>query len=291
MELELIDDLLSEDYTVTLIRVLLLLAVGLPLLGLIRRMTRKYVTRQFNVHYGLLIGKAVFYIGLAIIVTMALHDLGFSLGPLLGAAGIIGVALGFASQTSVSNIISGIFLIAEQSFVVGDIITVSGHTGIVLSIDTLSVKLRLFNNQFVRIPNETMIKTEVINITRFPIRRVDCNISVAYKEDLSRVRDILFDVANKNPTSLQEPEPLMIFDKFGSSSIDILFIAWAVKSDFLKLRNSLNMEIKQRFDEEGIEIPFPHVSLYKGSATEDIPIVMSDRKKMQNKENEESGSR
>ncbi|MEX0929232.1 MAG: mechanosensitive ion channel family protein [Balneolales bacterium] len=271
----LLEEILPEDYIATLVRVLLLFVIGLPLLAILRRIIRNYVTRKFNEHYGQLSAKMVFYSGFIIILIMVLHDLGFSLGPLLGAAGILGVALGFASQTSVSNIISGIFLIAEQSFVVGDVITVNANTGIVLSIDTLSVKIRLFNNQFVRIPNETMIKTEVINITRFPIRRVDCYISVAYKEDLGRVKEILFEVAENIPSALQEPEPLMIFDKFGSSSIDILFVAWAVKADFLLLLNALNMGIKQRFDEEGIEIPFPHISLYKGSATEAIPVAMN----------------
>ncbi|MEX2404517.1 MAG: mechanosensitive ion channel family protein [Balneolales bacterium] len=289
MELELIEEVLPQDYAITLVRVLLLFIIGLPALGLLRGLTRKYVTRQFNEHYGLLSGKVVFYTGVFIIVIMAMHDLGFSLAPLLGAAGVVGVAIGFASQTSVSNIISGLFLIAEQSFVVGDAITVNGNSGVVLSIDTLSVKIRLFNNQFMRIPNETMIKAEVINITRFPIRRVDCRISVAYKEDLSRVKDILFDVADKNPIALQEPGPLMIFDKFGSSSIDILFMAWAVKDDFLTLQNSLNMDIKQRFDDENIEMPFPHVSLYKGPATDAIPIVISEREKRQNTESEETG--
>ena len=160
----------------------------------------------------------------------------------------------------------------------------------VLSIDTLSVKVRLFNNQFLRIPNEMMIKNEVINITRFPLRRLECNISVAYKEDLNRVRGILFDVADKNAIALQEPEPLMIFDKFGSSSIDITFVAWSVKADFLKLRNSLNMEIKQRFDEEGIEIPFPHVSLYKGSETDPLPFILAEREKQHNGNDKEVNS-
>lgn len=260
-------------------RVIILIFVGLPLLGLFRRWIRNFFTKNYNLHYGMLAGRIVFYTGLALIFVMALHNLGFQLAPLLGAAGIIGVALGFASQTSVSNVISGLFLIAEQPFKIGDIITVSGTTGIVYSIDTLSVKLRMFNNQYVRIPNETMIKSEVTNISRFPLRRVDVNISVAYKEDLNRVREVLFDVAHKNPTALEHPEPLMIFDKFGNSSIDILFAAWAVREEFLKLRNSLNMDIKKRFDEEGIEIPFPHVSVYSGSVTKPLPLDVAFRNK------------
>lgn len=265
-------DFITEEQWMSIIRGIILLVLGIPLLSLLRGWVRRFITKNYNEHYGLLTGKVVFYLGLSLIFIMILHNFGFQLGPLLGAAGIIGVALGFASQTSISNVISGLFLIAEQPFKIGDIITVGGTTGIVYSIDTLSVKLRKFNNQYVRIPNEQLIKSEVTNITRFPIRRVDVNVSVAYKEDLNKVREVLFDVARNNPTALQNPEPLMIFEKFGSSSVDILFVAWAVREEFLKLRNSLNMEIKKRFDEEGIEIPFPHLSLYTGSSTKPLPL-------------------
>jgi len=268
---------ITEARILQLIRILVMLAIGLPLLFMIRRSLARYVSGHYNQHYGMLAGKVVFYTGLAILVIMVFNDLGFGLTPLLGAAGVVGIALGFASQTSVSNVISGIFLIAEQSFKVGDVISVNGNVGVVLSIDTLSVKLRMFDNRFLRVPNEAMIKSEFINITRFPIRRVDCNISVAYKEDLNRVRELLFDVAREIPYSLQEPAPLLIFDKYGSSSIDLLFVAWATREDFLKLRNGLNMGIKERFDREGIEIPFPHVSVYAGSASTPLPVeLLSD---------------
>ncbi|MDG5768018.1 mechanosensitive ion channel family protein [Balneolales bacterium ANBcel1] len=268
----LFEGYLTEARLLQLIRVLFLIVIGFFALIFIRRSLIRYVSKQYNAHYGMLVGKLVFYSGAVLLVIMVLHDLGFGLTPLLGAAGVVGLALGFASQTSISNVISGFFLIAEQSFKVGDVVSVSGNVGIVLSIDTLSVKLRMFDNRFLRVPNESMIKSEFINITRFPIRRVDCNISVAYKEDLKRVSEVLFDVAEKIPYSLQEPPPLLIFDKFGNSSIDILFVAWAAREDFLKLRNGLNMGIKERFDKEGIEIPFPHVSVYAGSASEPLPV-------------------
>ena len=191
---------------------------------------------------------------------------------LLGAAGILGLALGFASQTSISNIISGLFLVAEGPFIIGDVITVDNTTGVVLSIDTLSIKLRTFDNRFVRIPNETILKSQVINVTRFPIRRIDLKIGVAYKEDISRVRDILLDIACKNLLCLREPEPLVIFTGYGTSSIDILFAVWVEKTNWLKAKNSLMEKVKKRFDEEGIEIPFPHLSIYKGLATQAFPV-------------------
>ncbi len=266
----------TEEFWELSLKIALILVIGIPILLLFRRWARSFFTKKYAPHYGMLAGKLVFYTGLAILVVTIMGQLGLSLAPLLGAAGIVGIALGFASQTSVSNIISGLFLIAEQPFKVDDIITVNGTTGVVISVDVLSAKLRTFDNQFVRIPNETLIKTEVRNLTRFPIRRFNAKVSVAYKEDISRVREILLDVAEKNEHSLSEPQPLIVFEAFGASSIDLLFLVWAPVGEYLQLKNTLQEEIKARFDKDGIEIPFPHVSLYSGSATKAIPIEIAD---------------
>jgi small-conductance mechanosensitive channel len=266
------DFLLDEQFLKNALRIALFLLIGFPILLLLRSWARSYFSKRYAAHYGMLAGKIVLYVGLTIIVVTVMGQLGLSLAPLIGAAGIVGVALGFASQTSVSNIISGLFLIAEQPFKVDDVIVVSNTTGIVMSIDVLSVKLRTFDNQFVRIPNETIIKTEVTNLTRFPIRRFNARVSVAYKEDIARVREVLMDIAAKNDYALSEPQPLIVFSAFGASSIDLLFLVWAPSSEFLQLQNSLQEEIKIRFEKEGIEIPFPHVSLYSGSETKALPI-------------------
>lgn len=265
----------TEEFFQQLLTIALILVISLPILLLLRGWAKSFFTKKYAPHYGMLAGKVVFYTGLIIIAITIMGQLGLSLAPLLGAAGIVGVALGFASQTSVSNIISGLFLIAEQPFKVDDVITVNGTTGVVISIDVLSAKLRTFDNHFVRIPNETLIKTEVRNLTRFPIRRFNARISVAYKEDISRVREVLLEVAHKNEHALSEPEPIIVFDAFGASSIDLLFLVWAPSDEFLLLKDSLQGEIKARFDKEGIEIPFPHVSLYSGSATKAIPIEIA----------------
>lgn len=267
---------ISEEFLELSIKIALILIISLPVLLLLRRWARSFFTKKYASHYGMLAGKVVFYSGLTIIAITIMGQLGLSLAPLLGAAGIVGVALGFASQTSVSNIISGLFLIAEQPFKVDDLITVNGTTGVVISIDILSAKLRTFDNQFVRIPNETLIKTEVRNLTRFPIRRYNAAVSVAYKEDISQVREILMDVAEQNEHALSEPTPIIVFEAFGASSINLLFLVWAPVAEYLQLKNTLQEEIKARFDEEGIEIPFPHVSLYSGSATKPIPIEITD---------------
>ena len=264
--------LLSIENLQSLLRLGVLLFIGLPAIFVLSKWTRIYTTKKFSAQQGMIFSKLVLYIGIVIIAISILNDLGFKLSHLLGAAGIIGIAVGFASQTSVSNIISGLFLIAEKPFQVNDIITVGSFTGVVLSIDMLSVKIRTFNNKFIRIPNETIIKSEVINVTHFPIRRVDLNVGVAYKEDIGRVRKILLNIAQENPLCLNEPEPMIIFSGFGNSSIDLLFVVWAIKSDWLKLKNQMYEEIKKRFDQEGVEIPFPHLSFYTGAVTQPLPI-------------------
>ncbi len=255
-----------------LLRSALLLVVGIPGAWILSRWARGYATRLYNAQKGLITGKLVFYPLALVIIVSVLRELGFSLAPLLGAAGILGIALGFASQTSVSNIISGFFLLAEEPFRVGDVISVGDVIGAVLTIDMLSVKIRTFDNKMVRIPNETLVKSQVTTVTRFPIRRVDVKVGVAYKEDIGRVRRILLEVADANPLVLMEPEPLVIFQGYGSSSIDFLFAVWAKKESWLTVKNTITEDVKVRFDAEGIEIPFPHVSLYAGSVTEPFPV-------------------
>ena len=260
------------DTLTNVLHVVLLLIISIPLLLYIKRKVQKFVSNHYAEHYALLSGRLVYYTGMIIVLIQCINWLGFDITPILGAAGIVGVALGFASQTSVSNLISGVFLIAEQPSRIGDIITVNQTTGIVLSIDLMSVKMRTFDNKFVRIPNESLIKNQTINNTKFAVRRVDARIGVAYKEDVAKVRDILMEVAEKNPYALKEPEPLIIFDQFGASSVDLLFLVWTQTSTWLKLKNTLYEDVKAAFDRNDVEIPFPHVTVYTGEATKPFPI-------------------
>lgn len=167
---------------------------------------------------------------------------------------------------------------AERSFVIGDVIKVGNTVGEVLSIDLLSVKVRTFDNLFVRLPNEALIKSEVTTLTKFPIRRLDMKIGVAYKENIAKVKDVLEKVAFDNPLCLEEPKPLYIFLGFEDSSLSLQFSVWAKRESFLELKNSMYEQIKNAFDEENIEIPFPHLSLYTGNNTEPFPINITKDK-------------
>jgi small-conductance mechanosensitive channel len=122
------------------------------------------------------------------------------------------------------------------------------------------------------VPNETIPNTEVKTLTRFPIRRVDLQLGVAYKEDLNKVRHLLLTVADKNPLCLAEPGPLFIFQGFDDSALAIQFSVWVRREEWLTLKTNLQLEIKTAFDQAGIEIPFPHRTLYTGSITDPFPI-------------------
>ncbi|MBE0649621.1 MAG: mechanosensitive ion channel family protein [Bacteroidales bacterium] len=265
---------------VILLRAAIFLIVGVAVTLWLGKFIKKQVGKRYSPHVGLLASRFFIYTFLSLIIISFLKTLGFEVSALLGTAGVIGIAIGFASQTSVSNIISGLFLIGERPFELNDIVSVNDNTGVVISIDLLSIKLRTFDNRFVRIPNEMLIKTPFTNVTRFPIRRIDLKIGVAYKEDLKKVRAVLMEIAKNEPDCLNYPEPMAVFNDFGDSSLDLLFYVWSTKQNWVKVKNSLMDAIKERFDEEGIEIPFPHVSVYTGSVTGPMPvkIVEEDKK-------------
>lgn len=269
----------SSERPWMIVRALIMVVIGLVIARLASSAISKITDKKIDKHRTMLLKRGSYYLILALFFITALHQLGFRLNVLLGAAGVFSVAIGFASQTSASNLVSGLFLVAERPFTVGDTIRVGTTTGEVLSIDPLSVKLRTFDNLFVRIPNESLIKSEVTTLTRFPIRRADLLMGVAYKEELKKVREILDKVADKNPLCLEEPKPRYIFLGFGESSLDIQYSVWAKRENFIDLKNSIYEEIKDAFDEQGIEIPFPHRTLYTGSVTDPFPIKNTDEQR------------
>ncbi len=271
-------DSINPGTVAAVMRALILLAIGLLVASLASRLTRRLTRDHFSIHSQTLFRRIVFYGLLGLFIASAMRELGFSLAVIMGAAGVLTVAIGFASQTTASNLISGLFLIGERSFQIGDTIRVGGTTGEVLSIDALSVKLRTFDNLFVRIPNETLIKSEVTTLSRFPIRRLDLQLGVAYKENIETVREVLMKVADTNTLCLDDPAPLFIFTGFGDSALEIQFSVWAKRENFLALRNGIAAEIKAAFDEARIEIPFPHRSIYVGEVTKPFPVMMVEER-------------
>ena len=256
------------------LRPIVWMALGLFLATVLGRLAERLGQQRLTRHQRVLFRRLVFYTILGVAVALALQQSGFQIGVLLGAAGILTVALGFASQTSASNVISGLFLLAERPFELGHFIEVDNVRGEVVGIDLLSVKLRSLDNLYIRVPNETLIKTRVTNFTRFPVRRLDLPIGVAYGEDLERVRGVLLTLVDANPDCMEEPEPFVHLMQFGASSVDLQLSFWVLGADLRQVRSDVLLAVKAAFDREGIEIPFPHTTLYAGQHSEPIPVAI-----------------
>lgn len=248
---------LSPDVVTKGLRVVVTAALGLLLVRLLAVVTQRYVMRKSTLQRRMIVRKIIGYSGFVLVLLAVLGELGVKLTALLGAAGIVGIAVGFASQTSVSNIISGLFLISEKPFSLGDVIRIGTTTGIIQSIDLLSIKIRTFDNLFVRIPNSQLLTSEVTNITRFPIRRMDLSFQVDYGQDLAHVHKVLTEIARDNPWSLDEPEPVILFQEFKESGIEVLLGLWFAKDDFVRMKNSVMMDVTQRFEVEGVRFAHP----------------------------------
>lgn len=256
-----LSDIFTTEILTRALWIVLTIVIGFSLVRLLAVLIERHIMKRSNPQRRMITRKVISYSGFVIVGMILLRELGVEITALLGAAGIVGIAVGFASQTSVSNIVSGLFLISEKPFSVGDVIKVGSVTGIIQSIDLLSIKIRTFDNLFIRIPNEKILTSEVTNVTRFPIRRMDIVLQVSYREELGRVMEVLTDIARRNPLCLDEPEPLIMFTEFKESGIEILVGLWFGKNDFLSLKNSIMKDIAVRFSAEGIRFASPRRSL------------------------------
>ncbi|WP_296277661.1 mechanosensitive ion channel family protein [uncultured Acinetobacter sp.] len=243
---------------------LILCFVGFVLARVVSNTFIRTIGARFNAHQRLVWRRGIFYFIFLLFVIASLKEAGFKLSVFLGAAGILTVALGFASQTSASNLISGLFLIGEGSFEVGDTIQLTlirGHIieGEVISIDLLSVKLLTLDNVYVRLPNEQLIRAPVHNLSKFPIRRLPIIVPINFDEDINKVREVLIDIANAYPLVLADPKPHVTVSAFGESSIEILFALWCKQDNYLQVKDEIHEFIRNRFVENKIEIAVPKI--------------------------------
>ncbi|MEI6839655.1 MAG: mechanosensitive ion channel family protein [Methanomicrobiales archaeon] len=179
------------------------------------------------------------------------------LSGLLVAGGIIAVIIGFASQSVVSNLVSGIFLILERPVKIGDNVSIGDVSGNVEHIQVLSTIIRTFEGIYVRVPNEKVFTSNITNFVSNVARRFDYKIGIGYREDANRAILIIQDVIAEEPFALKNPEPSVFVDKLGDSTVDIIIRIWAPSKEWYDLKTSLLLKIKSTLEANGIEIPYP----------------------------------
>lgn len=232
---------------------LLFVVVGIVLASLTSRVIQRINEKRAETQQFIILRKALFVLILLLFIAGALQQVGFKLSVLLGAAGVLTVAIGFASQTSVSNIISGIFLILERSFSVGDTIKVGGTTGKVIAIDLLSVKLKTSDNIFVRISNENLIKSEIQNITKYKIRRLAVPVSVVGGVNVNELSDTLIKLTMPIAGCLDKPAPSVTVESVNCFETKLTLYVWVMQEQITAINNQLQIAISQMLADQKID--------------------------------------
>ena len=199
------------------------------------------------------------YAGLITAIFAAIGVIGLDLSNLAIIAGALSVGIGFGLQSIVNNFVSGLILLFERPVKVGDWVVTTSGEGVVKQISVRSTEIETFDRASIIVPNSELISSSVTNWThKNKMGRITIPIGIAYGSDAKRVREILMDIARKNPKVLKTPEPFVYFKGFGDSSLDLeLRVFVKIISEGPLVKNDLRFEILDVFRAENIEIPFP----------------------------------
>ncbi len=205
---------------------------------------------------------------LAVLVTLiVLSELGINIAPLLAGAGVVGLAVGFGAQKLVQDVITGAFILFEDAISVGDVVAVAGHAGIVEALSIRSIRLRDLSGSVYTIPFSSV--DTVTNMTK-DFSYAVLEVGVAYREDTDRVTEVLEEIGagmQEDPAFgplILEPLQVLGVDRLGDSAVVIKVRFKTAPIQQWGIRREFNRRMKKRFDELGIEIPFPHTTLYFG---------------------------
>lgn len=199
------------------------------------------------------------YAGVTLAAIIGVSAAGINLSQLALVAGALSLGIGFGLQNVVSNFVSGLILLAERPFKVGDWIEASGVVGTVRAINVRATEIETFQKKTVILPNSDLINSAVGNWThRNTLGRIEIPVGVSYKSDPNQVRDLLFEIARDHPRVLSNPEPFVVFVNFGDSSLDFELRAYLADVNYsLTVSTEIRFAIFERFKAAGVEIPFP----------------------------------
>ncbi|MFZ2102188.1 MAG: mechanosensitive ion channel domain-containing protein [Oricola sp.] len=216
------------------------------------------------------------YAGVTIAALIGISAAGINLSQLALVAGALSLGIGFGLQNIVSNFVSGLILLAERPFKVGDWIEAGGISGTVKSINVRATEIETFQRKTVILPNSDLINSAVGNWThRNTLGRIEIPVGVSYKCDPNLVRDLLLEIAHDHPRVLSNPEPFVVFVNFGDSSLDFEIRAFLADINYsLTVSTEIRFAIFERFKAAGIEIPFPQRDVnLRMVSDEDMPVA------------------
>ena len=205
---------------------------------------------------------------MALGVLMALSQVGISLAPMLAGLGVAGFIVGFALQDSLGNFASGAMILIYRPFDVGDLIEITGASGLVKKMNLVSTTILTLDNQTLVVPNSKIWGDVIKNVTAQKERRVDLEFGIAYDDDIELAERILDEIVSAHKNVLKHPKPMIKLHTLGESSVNFIVRPWTKTEDYWDVYWDLTREVKMRFDREGISIPFPQrdIHLYADKA-------------------------
>jgi small conductance mechanosensitive channel len=212
--------------------------------------------------------KAAFWATMVLGVLTLLSLLGVRLTPILTLLGGLSFVLAFATQNTLSNFAAGLMIMIYKPFDIGHVVTISGVTGTVREMSLVSTTLVTGDNQLIVVPNSNVWGSMITNINASDTRRVDLTFGIDYRDDEERAQQILEEVVRSHPLVLPEPEPVIRLHSLAESSVNFVCRPWVRTGDYWTVYWDLTRQVKDRFDEAGISIPFPQrdVHIYTHAA-------------------------
>ncbi|MBN1956584.1 MAG: mechanosensitive ion channel [Desulfuromonadales bacterium] len=254
---------LIQSYGLPLIWAILIFIVGRIAAGMIANLTAKMLTKSKVDETLVKFGKNMVYIALMIFVILAaLGKLGIETTSFAAIIAAAGLAIGLSLQGTLGNFAAGVMLILFRPFKVGDFVEAGGVAGVVEEIQIFSTKMKSGDNKEITVPNGQIIGSTITNYSAKETRRVDLVIGVSYEDDLKKVRAVLEDILNSEERVLDEPAPTIGVLELGDSSVNFAVRPWVKSGDYWPVLFALQENIKIRFDDEGISIPYPQQDVH-----------------------------
>jgi small conductance mechanosensitive channel len=206
--------------------------------------------------------RAIFVVGFIVALSM----LEVNIGPLLAAIGAAGFILGFALQGTLSNFAAGIMILIYRPYDIGDLIDVGGMLGKVDAMTIVSTTLRKPDNQKVVIPNNMIWGDIITNITGTSKRRVDLVFGIGYSDDMAKAQAILEDILTNHESVLKDPAPVVKVHELADSSVNFVVRPWVATENYWDVYWDITRSVKERFDADGVSIPFPQRDVHMHQA-------------------------
>ena len=273
------DDLLAEGVTAAdAVRAAAVFLLALVLAVVLRRALVRHVDREGSRHVGRLLGRFLSLVVVALGAVYALDLVGVRIGPLLGALGVGGIALAFAAQDILQNLVAGVLLQVRRPFRIGDQIGSGDYEGVVDDINLRTVELTTYDGLTVYLPNAEVLKNPIVNYTRTPHSRTELTVGVAYDTDLEQAREVLMAACRAADGVQERPAPEAWVHRFGESSVDIAVRYWhaADIASRWRVRSAVAVSVKQGLDAAGMTIPFPQRTLWLGPGGRTLDVRSAD---------------